>query len=180
MLATLAMDWERMFVPSKPILEILLRGSLTYLSLFVLMRLFRRQSGSLSAADLLVLLLIADASQNAMGDEYHSITEGLILVATIMGWEYAIDLASYHSPAFASLVERSPLPIVENGTPNDKNLKSELLTMDELMSQLRQHGVDDLSQVRQSFIEGDGHISVITQSPSVKPKPRQSDPTSAG
>ena len=58
----LELDWQRMFVPSQPILETIIRGSATYLSLFALLRLFRRQTGSLGPADLLVLLLIADAS----------------------------------------------------------------------------------------------------------------------
>ena len=72
----LNLDWHRMFVPSQPILETVLRGTATYLSLFVLLRLFRRQTGSLGAADLLVLLLIADASQNAMAGEYRAIRTG--------------------------------------------------------------------------------------------------------
>src|SRR5690349_18259136 len=92
------LDWQRMFVPSQPVLETVIRGTFTYLSLFFLLRVFRRQIGSIGPADLLVLLLIADASQNAMAGEYRSITDGLVLVVTIIGWEYVLDAAAFHFP----------------------------------------------------------------------------------
>jgi uncharacterized membrane protein YcaP (DUF421 family) len=158
----LNLDWHRMFVPSQPILETVIRGTATYLSLFVLLRLFRRQVGSLGPADLLVLLLIADASQNAMAGEYRAITDGLILVATIVGWEYALDYLSFHVPAIGRLIDRQPLPVVEHGAVNRANLRRELMSEEELLSQIRQKGVDDVALIRRSFIEGDGHVSVIT------------------
>lgn len=158
-----ALDWNEMLSPSKPIPEILLRGTITYLALFALLRIFRRQSGSLGPADLLVLLLIADASQNAMAGEYRSITDGLILVMTIMGWEYVLDYMAFRFPRLAAVIERPALKIIERGEVIQTNLDKELMTMEELFSHLRQHGVDDLSRVKKCFIEGDGHISVILQ-----------------
>jgi uncharacterized membrane protein YcaP (DUF421 family) len=137
----LNLDWHRMFLPSQPILETVIRGTATYLSLFVLLRLFRRQVGSLGPADLLVLLLIADASQNAMAGEYRAITDGLILVATIVGWEYALDYLSFHVPAIGRLIDRQPLPVVEHGAVNRANLRRELMSEEELLSQIRQKGV---------------------------------------
>jgi uncharacterized membrane protein YcaP (DUF421 family) len=164
--AWLDLDWNRMFVPSQPVLETVVRGTFTYLCLFALLRVFRRQTGSLGTADLLVLLLIADASQNAMAGEYRSITDGLILVTTIIGWEYALDYAAYHIPACRPCIERSPLLVIENGRIHEENLRSELMTEDELLSQLRQKGVAEVGVVRVSFLEGDGHLSVILQEPS--------------
>jgi len=99
----LALDWHRMFVPNTPILETVIRGSVMYLSLFCLLRVFRRQTGSIGPADLLVLLLVADAAQNGMADEYKSITEGIVLVATIIGWEFLIDWLAYRVPLLANL-----------------------------------------------------------------------------
>ena len=160
--AWLDLDWQQMFVPSQPLLETFIRGTVTYLSLFVFLRMFRRQTGSLGPADLLVLLLIADASQNAMADDYHAVTDGLVLVATIIFWEYVLDWLAYHVPALSQLIERPPLPLVEEGQINRQNLKHELMSEDELLSQLRQKGVDDVACVKISFIEGDGHVSVVT------------------
>jgi uncharacterized membrane protein YcaP (DUF421 family) len=160
--AWLDLDWHRMFVPHVPILETVIRGSIMYLAMFVLLRCFRRQTGSIGPADLLVLLLIADASQNGMADEYKSITEGLVLVCTIMGWEYVIDRISYSVPAIGGLIEREPLTLIRNGELIQKNLESEYLSKDDLLSQLRQKGVEDPAEVAYCCLEGDGHISVIT------------------
>lgn len=158
----LDLDWSRIFVPSEPILETIIRGSCMYLSLFVMLRLFRRQIGALGPADLLVLLLIADAAQNGMADDYTSVTDGLILVGTIVFWEYVIDWLSYHSPAFKRLAEHPPRPLVNSGAVLNENLSRELLTFDELLSQLRQKGVEGPAAVKDCRIEGDGHVSVIT------------------
>lgn len=175
----LMLDWDRMFVPSQPILETVIRGTVTYLSLFLLLRTFRRQTGSLGPADLLVLLLIADASQNAMAGEYKSITDGLVLVFTIMGWEYLLDYLSYHVPVFGKLIDREPLPIIEKGKINEENLAQELMTRDELISQLRIKGIDSLDDVKDSFIEGDGHISVIPKEAG-KVQPLEDDKANPG
>ena len=72
-------DWHKLFSPSAPLLEIVIRGSLIYIGLFVLLRLFRREAGSIGTADLLVVVLIADAAQNALAGEYKSIPDGLIV-----------------------------------------------------------------------------------------------------
>jgi uncharacterized membrane protein YcaP (DUF421 family) len=178
--AWLNLDWYTMFVPSKPILETVVRGSVTYLALFVLLRLFRRQTGSVGPADLLVLLLIADASQNAMASEYRAITDGLILVATIVAWEYALDWLAYHVPAVGRWIERSPLALIDNGKVHRKNLESELISEDELLSQLRQKGVDDVAKVKRSFLESDGHVSVITDNESTPQQSSSREKASAG
>jgi uncharacterized membrane protein YcaP (DUF421 family) len=169
------LDWPRMFVPSNPILETVLRGSVMYLSMFCLLRVFRRQTGSIGPADLLVLLLIADAAQNGMAGEYKSITEGIVLVSTIIGWEYLLDWLAYRVPLVGKLVEGEPLVLIQNGEVVDANLQKELMTKDDLTSQLRQKGIDDPVHVSRCLLEGDGHISVIT-----KPSDNQSLRTQTG
>ena len=164
MCAVLGLDWSGIFLPSQPILEIVIRGTCMYLGLFVMLRLFRRQIGALGPADLLVLLLIADAAQNGMADDYRSVTDGLILVGTIVFWEYVIDWLSFHVPSFKRLAEPPARPLVRSGAVLNENLSRELLTMDELLSQLRQKGVEGPESVRECRIEGDGHVSVITDS----------------
>jgi uncharacterized membrane protein YcaP (DUF421 family) len=69
-------DWHGMFVPTMSLVELVIRGTVLYFAIFGFMRLFRRQAGALSMADLLVIVLVADAAQNAMASDYHSITEG--------------------------------------------------------------------------------------------------------
>jgi uncharacterized membrane protein YcaP (DUF421 family) len=78
-----------------------------YLALFVMLRVFRRQTGSIGAADLLVLLLIADAAQNGMACDYKSVTDGLVLVATIVGWARRIAGAVLRMRLICSIVGKN-------------------------------------------------------------------------
>ncbi|HEY5402291.1 MAG TPA: YetF domain-containing protein, partial [Pyrinomonadaceae bacterium] len=154
-------NWHDLFVPAHPI-ETILRGSLMYLSLFLLMRfVLKRESGSIGTADLLMVVVIADAAQNAMAGDYKSITDGVILVVTIMFWNYAIDWLSYHSPTMRRVLQPKPLLLVKDGRLYKQNMRKELITKEELIAELRENGVEDLSEVKEARIEEDGHVSVI-------------------
>ena len=156
------MDWKSIFLPDVPLLEIILRGSAMYIALFVLLRMvLKRQTGSLGMTDLLLITLIADASQNAMAGEYKSVPDGIVLVATIIFWNYAFDWLSFRYPWFSRLIEPPPLPLIKNGRLLRRNMRHELITEEELMSQLREQGVDDPEKVKEAYIESDGHISVV-------------------
>jgi uncharacterized membrane protein YcaP (DUF421 family) len=154
-------DWEQVFALQTPLLEIFVRGTVTYLVLFVLLRLLRREIGSFSVTDLLVVVLLADAAQNAMAGEYRSVTDGLLLIITIIGWSYTLDWLGFHVPAIGRLVHPPALPLVENGQLVLRNLRRQFITEEELESQLRREGIEDVAQVKKAYIEGDGSISVI-------------------
>ena len=155
--------WQELFFPSVPILEIILRGSLVYLVIFALLRfVLKRVTGTLSFGDLLIIVLVADASQNAMSAGYTSVTDGLILVATIIFWTYSLDWLAYRFPRFESLLHPPPLPLVREGKMLARNMRRELITVDELMSHLREQGIRDLKEVKTASMEGDGRISVVT------------------
>lgn len=158
----MAINWNQLFVPALPLLELALRGSVMYLGLLVAMRvLVRRHAGSLSLMDLLLVVLIADAAQNAMAGEYRSITEGLLLCGTLFFWNYALDFASYRFDAVAKILEPPPLPLVKNGRMLRRNMRQELITEEELASQLRQQEVEDLQEVKLAYLEPDGALSVF-------------------
>jgi uncharacterized membrane protein YcaP (DUF421 family) len=148
--------------------EIILRGTIVYLFLFGLLRILRRGAGTIGISDLLVVVLIADAAQNAMASEYKSITEGLILVATIVFWDYFLDWLGYRFPSVRRLVRPSPLSLIKDGRIQRRNLRREMITEEELIEQLREHGVESVDQVKESYIEGDGHISVIAKDSKTK------------
>lgn len=155
-------DWQALFVPTVSIAETILRGSTVYWFLFTLFRfVLRRDVGSVGVADLLVLVIIADASQNAMAGEYTSITDGLILVCTIIFWNYLLDWLSFRYPRIARLVQAPALWLVRDGKILHRNLRHEFLTVDELMGKLREQGIDDLADVKNACMESDGEISVI-------------------
>jgi len=143
-------------------LEIVVRGTVMYWFLFALFRfVLRRDVGSIGIADVLLVVLIADASQNAMAGGYGSITDGCVLVATIAGWNYALDWAAFHFPALRRVVEPPPLPLIRDGTMLRKNMRRELVTVDELSAKLRAHGIETFGQVKLAFMESDGEITVI-------------------
>jgi uncharacterized membrane protein YcaP (DUF421 family) len=156
-----SVDWHEMFAPSVSPLELVLRGTIMYLAILAAMRVFRRQTGSLNTADLLVVVLVADAAQNGMASEYRSVTDGLVLIATIYVWNYLLDVAAYRWHAVHRLLNPPPLPLVRDGRVLRRNLRQEMLTLGDLMEQLRQQGVERLGEVRQCWLEGDGHLSVI-------------------
>jgi uncharacterized membrane protein YcaP (DUF421 family) len=158
------MDWKSIFLPDTSLLEIILRGSLMYIALFAMLRIIlKRQTGTLGMTDLLLITLLADASQNAMAGEYKSLPDGIVLVGTIIFWNYLFDWLSFKSEWFGRLIEPPPLPLIKNGRMLRRNMRRELITEDELMMQLREQGLDEVSKVKQAYIESDGRISVIGQ-----------------
>lgn len=158
------MDWKSIFLPDVSLLEVIVRGSVMYISIFILLRLIlKRQTGTLGMSDLLFITLLSDASQNAMAGEYRSIPDGVVLVGTIIFWNYAIDWLSFKSEWFSRLIEPPALPLIQNGRFLYRNMRRELITKEELMMQLHEQGLDDVSKVKEAFIESDGRISVIEQ-----------------
>ncbi len=144
--------------------ELFVRGTAVYGFLMLLFRfVLRRDAGSLGVADILLLVLVADASQNAMSGGYQTLADGAVLVATLAGWNLLLDWLSYHSPMLRRVLEPAPLMLVQNGRPLRANLKREMVTMDELMAAMRQQGIDNLNLVKSARMEADGRITVIAR-----------------
>lgn len=162
-------DWRTLFIPSDSLLELFVRGTLLYFFILAAMRVLRRQGGSVGTADLIVVVLVADAAQNGMAGEYKSITEGVLLVGIIFFWDYAIDWLGYRYRFVRRLVQPPPVLLVRDGQPLRRHLRSELLTMDELNEQMREQGIDDIRRVKRCFIESDGRMSVISYGPDERP-----------
>ncbi len=157
-------EWGRTFLPDTPLLEIFLRGTVVYLVLFGLLRIvLRRESGAVGITDLLVVVLLADAAQNAMADDYTSIPDGVLLVATIAFWSHALNWLGFRYAFIQQLVHPAPLKLVEDGRLLRRNMRRELVTEDELLSQVRLQGIKSISQVEEAYIEGDGRISVVAR-----------------
>lgn len=156
------MDWDGIFGISTSPLELMVRGSSMYLFLFLIFRVvIRRRVGSVGMADILILVIVADAAQNGMAGEYRTVTEGAILISTIIAWSVLADFLTYKSPFLQKLLEPPPLLLIENGRLKRRNLRHEFLSEEELKAKLREHGVTDYSQVKQAFLESEGEVSVI-------------------
>jgi uncharacterized membrane protein YcaP (DUF421 family) len=157
----IGVDWQGMFQPTQSLLEIFLRGTITYWAIFLLMRFFRRGTGQLGISDVLLIILIADAAQNSMAGEYNSISEGVTLIATLVLWDLAIDWLSFHSKVFNKFAQPRETLLIKNGVLQKNNMKKQLITEEDLFGILREQGIDDVALVKSCCLEGSGNISII-------------------
>ncbi len=159
-------NWYKLFVPSTSLAEVLIRGSLVYLMLFTIMRFLpNRHIGAVGIADILVVVLFVNAAQNALASNYTSLTEGFVLVSTIIFWSYIVNWLGYKFPRLGRFLNPPPKALVRNGRIVRESMEQELLTQEELMSLLRKQGVQKLDEVKVAFMESDGTISVMKRSP---------------
>lgn len=158
----MSLDWSEIFGIHVSPLELIIRGTAMYLFLFLLFRVVvRRRVGAIGMADILILVIIADAAQNAMSGEYKSVTEGAILIGTILFWNLAIDWLNFRVPAVRDWLEPPPMLLIRDGRILHRNLRHEFVTEDELKSKLREKGVKEYSEVAEAHMESDGSVSVI-------------------
>jgi len=156
-----SLHWDEMFIPSLSILEVFVRGTLTYWIIYLCLRIFRRGTGQLSISDLLLITMISDAAQNAMAGTYNSITEGAVLILTLVFWDYAIDYIGYKKILFGKYARPEAILLIRNGKLLHKNMEKELMDEDELTALLREKDVDDYTKVKTCYLESTGNISVI-------------------
>ncbi|MDI3342034.1 MAG: DUF421 domain-containing protein [Sphaerobacter sp.] len=155
-------NWSAVFLPSTPLLEIVVRGSIIYLVLFFGLRtLMKREAAGVGLSDLLVLVLIADAVQNGMAGESTAVADALVLAGTIVGWDWLLSYLAFRSPALRRLIRPRPLLLIKDGRLLEKNVASEMLTIEEIMGQLRAQGVERIEDVREAYMESNGIITVI-------------------
>lgn len=156
------MNWEAIFGLESSFLEPVLRGTIMYLALFLLFRVvIRRRVGAVGISDILLVVIIADAAQSGLSGEARSIPDALLVVGTIFFWNFVIDWLNYRVPALRKALEPPPLALIENGRLLRRNLQHEYITLDELKSRLREHGVTDPAQVQKAYMESDGEVTVI-------------------
>jgi uncharacterized membrane protein YcaP (DUF421 family) len=171
------LDWQALFGLTLSPLELFVRGSAVYWFLFVIFRVvLRRNIGAVGIADVLFVVLVADAAQNAMAGDYRSITDGFLLIAAIVFWNVIIDWLTYRIPALGAFLEPKKLPLVRDGKILHRNLRQEWITEEELRSKLRQQGVATLSDVRAAYMESDGVVSIITRDRSPRRRGAKGDP----
>jgi len=142
--------------------ELVIRATVMYWLLILVFRyVLRRDLGALGVPDVLFIVIVADASQNGISGSYQSLSEAVVVVGTLVAWNYLLDYASYRSEFIRRIIEPPPVRLVRDGRVIARNLRREFITREELDIQLREAGVSSLSEVREAFLEGDGHFSVI-------------------
>ena len=148
--------------PSFPWWQFVIRGSVIYLAVLVLIRISgKRQVAQMGIHELVALLLISNAVQNAMNGGDNSITGGLILACVLIGITLLLAVLTYRSRQIENLVQGRPTLLVHHGKVLRQNLAKELLSFRELLAMLRRQGVHDIHEIDQAILEPDGYISIV-------------------
>jgi len=144
------------------LLDVAIRTSVVYLALLAGLRLTgTRQLGQMSTFDLVLLLIIANAVQNAMVGPDTSLAGGLVAAAVLIGWHRVIDWWRVRSRGVAKLLAGEGIMLIHHGAILTEHLVRAGITRDELRQALREHGVADAADVMLAVLEPDGTISVI-------------------
>lgn len=145
-----------------PALEIVGRTLAVYFVVLAGLRVFgKRQLGQMGVADLVMILLIANAVQNAMVGSDTSLAGGLIAAVTLLVVNMTLIRAIGRSRLTERLFEGEPTLLVQNGVLLEPAIRREGLTLQEVQTAIREHGVADIREVRIAYLEIDGTISVI-------------------
>ncbi len=150
---------------SLPWWEFIVRGIIVYAFLLILIRITgKRQVGQLAPFDLVLLLVLSNAVQNAMNGGDNSVGGGLISAVTLVLLNYLIGMATYRSKAIEALIEGRPDVIIHNGTLYPSVMKRAKLTHHELNAALRQAGCSGINDVHTAVLENNGALSVVPKS----------------
>ncbi|MDP9330473.1 MAG: DUF421 domain-containing protein [Actinomycetota bacterium] len=151
-----------MFHTGTPIWEIALRTLAVYFVVVIGLRLFgKRQLGQMSIGDLVMILLIANAVQNAMVGPDTSLAGGLVAAGVLIIVNLVVVRSITRSPLGERIFAGEPTLLVKDGSYLERNIRHEGLAREEVDMAIREHGFADASGVRVAYLEPDGTISVV-------------------
>ena len=149
---------------TRALLDVAVRTAVVYLALLVGLRLTgKRQVGQFTPFDLLLLLLLANAVQNAMVGPDVSLVGGLVAAATLLALNGIVAALSRRTRGAERFLEGSPTILIRHGRILDESLVREGISREDLLRALREHGIDKPELVRSAILEVDGSISVLRE-----------------
>lgn len=144
-------------------LEVILRTCAVYIFIVLAIRLFgKKELSQLSVTDLVFIMLISNSVQNAMLGSNVSLLGGVIAAGSLFILNSLLKLLSYRSKAISKFLQGEPVMLIHEGNIIDENLWKEKITIRELETAAREHGVADLKEVNLAVLETDGSISILT------------------
>lgn len=150
-----------MFELTTPWWELVIRATIIYCALIFFVRVTgKRQIGQLSPFDLILLLILSEAVQNAMMDDESSITGGLIAAATLLGLNYLVGFITYKSDRAEEIIEGKPEVLVLHGKLVKDVAEAARITQTELESALREAGIFKIEDVKLAILENNGSVTV--------------------
>ncbi len=144
-------------------MEHVIRATIIYLFLFVILRASgNRQFGEITVFDAILLLIIAESTQQALIGEDFSITAGLILISTLVGIDIFFSQLKRWSKKADMILEGVPVLLIDKGTLLKENMKRERVDEEDIMAAARElRGLESLDQVKYAVLERNGTISII-------------------
>jgi len=159
--STLEAAYSIQLLPSIPAWELALRGVIIYAALLVALRLFgKREVGQFTLYDLVLILLVANALQPAITGPDTSLVGGLILIVALVLTNYVVGRLD-RLPRFHNLFTPAPAVIVKDGKCLTDVMRREGVDREEIEMAVREHGIEDLSEVKLGVLEPDGTISIV-------------------
>lgn len=144
-------------------LRIIFSTSVIYLFIVIAIRLFgKKELAQLSVVDMVFILLISNAVQNAMVGPDSTLSGGLVAATTLFVLNYILKYLQYRFPKFGKVVEGDAIMLIYKGRVLETHLKKAQLTHEELLEAVREHGVPSVKDVDLAILEVDGNISVLS------------------
>lgn len=151
------------------ILEIFVRSVIIYLFIIIAIRISgKKELAQLSVIDLVFILLISNAVQNAMVGEESSLWSGIVAAGSLFLVNIILKFITYRYKKAKGLIEGDPVLLIHNGKVIRKNLNKEKISIEELEEAVREHGVEKFEDVNLAILENDGNISIISDNYSKK------------
>ncbi len=144
-------------------LPIIWSSAAIYLFIVIAIRLLgKKEFAQLSVTDLVFVLLISNAVQNAMVGSDTTVTGGIVAASTLFVVNAAFKFLMYKFPFFQTLVSGEAKMLIYKGVVKEANLRSTQISINELLETVREHGVKSIEDVDLAILETDGNISVIS------------------
>jgi len=151
-----------MFEMSMPWWEFVLRAVIVYVVLLAMIRLSgKRTMGQFTAFDMLLIVLLGNAVQNALLGKDTSMTGGLLLAATLIVLNWCVGFVTARSRTAERLLEGAPVLLARNGHVYRDVLRRELVSRDDFAKAMREAGCSDVERVHLALLETDGHITIV-------------------
>jgi uncharacterized membrane protein YcaP (DUF421 family) len=144
-------------------MDAVLRASAMYIALLILLRISgRRTLSEMTPFDFILLLVIGEATQQALLGEDFSMTHALLVITTLLFIDILLSIVKSKSPLSGNILEGVPSLIVVNGKPLEKELVKARLTVDDVLESARQNqGIGRLDQIKYAVLEVSGGISIV-------------------
>jgi len=144
-------------------LPIVLSSSAVYLFIVIAIRLFgKKEFAQLSVVDLVFVLLISNAVQNAMVGQNSSLGGGIVAATTLFCVNYVFKYLLYRFPKLQGLIAGEPKVLIYKGRVHEGNLAKARISINELIETIREHGCASIHEVNLAILEIDGNISVLS------------------